>query len=249
MAGGIEHPGIRGFTSFGNEAVDKSALTNTFIPYGSSFYVKIESELFLPAPPPMLLEIKSAGEPVLRQKARNLTREEVLSPAIQQLIENMRETMHRAPGVGLAAPQIGLGLQLAVIEDKPEYMKEIRPEILAERQRRPVPFHVIINPKLTLETSPDKDFFEGCLSVPGLTALTLRASRVKVECLDHRGDLRTIQANGWHARILQHEIDHLNGTLYIDRMEPRSLCTLDNYSKHWKEIAVSEVRKKLTLET
>jgi len=194
---------------------------------------------------PALLEIKSAGEPVLRQTARKLSREEVLSPIVQQLIENMRETMYKAPGVGLAAPQIGMGLQLAVIEDKAEYMKDIRPEVLGERERRPVPFQVIINPVLTLESPLDADFFEGCLSVPGLTALVLRARRVRVEYLDHQARPRTIHASGWHARILQHEIDHLNGTLYIDRMESRSLCTLDNYSKCWKEMPVAEVRKKL----
>jgi peptide deformylase len=196
----------------------------------------------------MLLEIRSAGEPVLRQKARDLGREEILSPAIQQLLENMRETMHKAPGVGLAAPQIGLGLQIAVIEDKAEYMKDIRPEVLAERGRRPVPFQVVINPVLTLESAPDADFFEGCLSVAGWTALVLRASRVRVDCLDHRGNPRTIRASGWHARILQHEIDHLNGTLYVDRMEPRSFCTLDNYVKHWKDMAVAEVRRTLSRE-
>src|SRR5277367_5226045 len=149
---------------------------------------------------PTPLEIKSAGEPVLRQTARKLTREEILSPTVQQLIENMRETMYKAPGVGLAAPQIGLGLQLAVIEDKAEYMKDIRPEVLAERERKPVPFQVIINPVLTLEASPDADFFEGCLSLPGLTALVLRAGRVRVECLDHRARPQTIHASGWYAR-------------------------------------------------
>jgi len=193
----------------------------------------------------MLLEIQSAGEPVLRQKARDLGREEILSPAIQQLIENMRETMHKAPGVGLAAPQIGVGLQLAVIEDKAEYMKDIALEVLAERGRRPVPFQVIINPALTLECAPDADFFEGCLSIAGWTALVLRASRVRVDCLDHRGNPQTIRASGWHSRILQHEIDHLNGTLYVDRMEPRSLCTLGNYVKHWKDMPLPEVKKML----
>src|SRR5277367_2526947 len=110
-------------------------------------------------PPP--LEIKLAGEPVLRQAARKLTREEILSPTTQQLIEQMRETMYKAPGVGLAAPQIGLGLQLAVIEDKTDYMNDIAPKILAERERKPVPFQVIINPVLTHETGLDADFFEG----------------------------------------------------------------------------------------
>jgi len=194
---------------------------------------------------PETLEIKSAGEPILRQTARKLNREKILSPAIQQLIEDMRETMHKAPGVGLAAPQIGLGLQLTVIEDKVEYMKDIPPEVLAARERKPVPFQVLINPVLTLETAPNADFFEGCLSLPGLTALVLRASRVRVTCLDHKARPQTIKASGWFARILQHEIDHLNGTLYIDRMEPRSLCTLDNYSKHWKNLPISEVRRSL----
>ena len=124
-------------------------------------------------------------------------------------------------------------------------MKDIAPGILAERERKPVPFQVVINPVLTLESTPDKDFFEGCLSLPGLTALVLRASRVRVECLDHRAQPQTIHASGWYARILQHEIDHLHGTLYVDRMEPRSLCTLDNYSKHWKELAITEVRARL----
>jgi peptide deformylase len=194
---------------------------------------------------PAPLEIKLAGEPVLRQITGKLTREEILSPSTQQLIEQMRETMYKAPGVGLAAPQVGLGLQLAVIEDKAEYMKDISPEVLAARERKPVPFQVIINPVLTLETTPNADFFEGCLSLPGLTALVLRASRVRVECLDHRAQPRTIHASGWYARILQHEIDHLHGALYIDRMDPRSLCTLDNYSKHWKELAISEVKARL----
>ncbi len=196
---------------------------------------------------PAPLEIKSAGEPVLRQTSLKLSRENILSPAIQQLIEQMRETMYRAPGVGLAAPQIGHGLQLAVIEDKAEYTKDIAPKILTERERKPVPFQVIINPVLTLETAPDADFFEGCLSLPGLTALVLRASRVRVDCLDHRAVRRTIHASGWFARILQHEIDHLHGTLYIDRMASRSLCTLDNYSKHWKDIPVAEARKQFKL--
>jgi peptide deformylase len=195
------------------------------------------------------LEIKSAGEPVLRQKARTLTRHEILAPAIQQLIENMRATMYKAPGVGLAAPQIGLGFQLAVIEDKAEYMKDIRPEILAQRQRQPVPFQVLINPVLTLESPRNADFFEGCLSVAGLTALVIRASKVRVDYLDHHAQPQTLHAVGWHARILQHEIDHLNGILYIDRMEPRTLSTLDNYSKHWKDRPIEQVRKELMLPT
>jgi peptide deformylase len=194
---------------------------------------------------PGILEIKSAGEPVLRRTARPLSHTEILSREIQQLIENMRETMHKAPGVGLAAPQIGLGLRIAVIEDKPEYLKDIPGSTLAERERRPIPFHVVVNPVLTLESAPDLHFFEGCLSLPGLTAVVPRARQVKVEYLDQHGETVTLRADGWYARILQHEIDHLNGTLYIDRMETRTLSTLDNYSKHWKELPLAEIRGRL----
>ncbi len=113
----------------------------------------------------MILKIRSTGEPVLRERARPLRPEEILLPSTQELIASMRETMHDAPGVGLAAPQIGLPLQLAVIEDREEYMKDFTREMLAERERKPVAFEVIINPVLTLESEPEVEFFEGCLSL------------------------------------------------------------------------------------
>jgi peptide deformylase len=158
----------------------------------------------------MILKIRAAGEPVLRERARPLQPEEILLPSTQDLIASMRETMHDAPGVGLAAPQIGLPLQLAVIEDREEYMKDFSREMLAERERKPVAFEVIINPVLTLETEPE-----------------------------------VVRASGWHARILQHEIDHLSGALYVDRMRSVSLCTLENFTRHWKAKSIAEVKRLL----
>jgi len=157
----------------------------------------------------------------------------------------MRETMHDAPGVGLAAPQVGLPLQLAVIEDREENMKDLSRETLAERERKPVGFEVIINPVLTLESAPEVEFFEGCLSLPGLVALVPRARTVKVECLDAQARPKVIRASGWHARILQHEIDHLAGTLYVDRMRSTSLCTHENFARHWKGKSIAEVKQLL----
>ncbi len=156
--------------------------------------------------------------------ARPLTPEELRGPRIVQLIESMRETMYAAPGVGLAAPQIGEALQLAVIEDRPEYHQRLSPEELAELGRQPVPFHVIANPHLTVIDQGPAVFAEGCLSVPGYLARVARAQAVEVRALDHRGEPVTLQASGWYARILQHEIDHLQGTLYIDRMDTRSFA-------------------------
>ena len=193
----------------------------------------------------MRLKIVSAGEPVLRQSARPLTVAEIRRAAIQQLIEYMRETMHDAPGVGLAAPQVGQPLQLAVIEDKQEYLTGLTAEHVAERERRPVPFHVIINPVLNIASDADVEFFEGCLSVPGFTAIVPRARRVRVECLDHTGAARVIEASGWYARILQHETDHLQGTLYIDRMLSRTFCSVENHSRSWKTKSLAEVKAAL----
>jgi peptide deformylase len=160
-----------------------------------------------------ILPIVQTGDPVLRQLARALTAEEIASPAFGTLVDQMRETMRAAPGVGLAAPQIGLPFQLAVIEDK------IADK---ERDREAVPFHVIVNPVLTVEDPGPLVYFEGCLSVNGFAAKVSRARTVRVEALNEHGQPITIHAHGWYARILQHEIDHLNGMLYIDRMDTRT---------------------------
>ncbi len=193
----------------------------------------------------MKLKILQVGEPVLRQPARPLSSEEIRSRAIQQLIEWMRETMRDAPGVGLAAPQVGLSIQLAVVEDRAELLQFIAPERLAERQRRPVPFQVLINPRI--ETAgPEAEFFEGCLSVAGFGALVPRRLEAGVECLDHRGEPLSFRAEGWHARIVQHEVDHLAGSLYIDRMRSRSLTTMENLNRYWNDLPVQEAIARLT---
>jgi peptide deformylase len=191
------------------------------------------------------LKIVQAGEVVLRRRARPLLAEEIRSREIHELIEHMRETMHDAPGVGLAAPQIGLPIQLAVIEDCEEYQANLDPRLLAERERRPVPFHVIINPKIVSSAGGPVEFFEGCLSVEGFSAVVPRYSTVKVECWDENGIARMIEASGWYARILQHEIDHLHGTLYIDRMNSRTLTTVENLGRFWKDLPIAELRARL----
>jgi len=171
---------------------------------------------------------------VLRQVARLLTLEEIQSNEIQKLVVDMQETMRDAPGVGLAAPQVGLSLQLAVIEDREEYLKDISSDQLRDRERRPVAFHVIINPKIVEITDTKAEFFEGCLSLAGFSAIVPRACGVRVECLDERGQPETIGATGWYARVLQHEIDHLLGNLYIDRMHSRTFTSLDNWNRFSK---------------
>ena len=181
------------------------------------------------------LEIVQVGTPVLRQPARPLVPEEIGSERIQQLIADMRETMRAAPGVGLAAPQIGEGLQLVVIEDAPDYHAKLTPAELAAREREAVPFHVLINPTLTVRSDEVVSAYEGCLSFAGFNMIVPRARKVRVEALDEHGERFVKVATGWYARILQHEVDHLHGTICCDRMESRTLTTLANYTKYHRE--------------
>lgn len=196
----------------------------------------------------MTLQIVQTGHPVLRQVARQMSIEEIKSDSTKHLIAEMRDTMRAAPGVGLAAPQIGESLQIAVIEDPIDYLKDLSPEQLAKQQRSAVGFHVIINPKLTVVDDETVDFFEGCLSVVGFAAVVRRATRVRVECLNEEGEPVTINAHGWYARILQHEIDHLNGRLYIDRMHTRSFTNIENVDRFWKSKAIETVKNELHID-
>jgi peptide deformylase len=186
------------------------------------------------------LKILQVGERVLREEARALSEQEILSPPVQQLISIMRDTMRDAPGVGLAAPQIGIGFQLAVVEDRSEYISSVPREIVIERDRSPVPFHVIINPEISITTTATAEFFEGCLSLSGFVAAVPRATEVFVIALNERAERIEIRAHGWYARILQHEIDHLRGNLYLDRMYSRSFMTSEHYARYWVDVPVSE---------
>ena len=193
----------------------------------------------------MPLSIVEVGNPVLRRAAQPLSPDEIRSPEIQKLIRDMREAMHDAPGVGLAAPQVGHSIQLAVIEDRTQYHKDIAPEQLAAKERRSVPFHALINPRVVRRSDETREFFEGCLSLPGYTAIVRRAHAVTVDYLDKEGNSRSVEATGWYARILEHEIDHLQGHLYIDRMETRSFSSLDNFSEFWKNAPPTDALREI----
>jgi len=108
-----------------------------------------------------------------------------------------------------------------------------------------VPFHVIVNPAITLLEGERVEFFEGCLSVDGWLGLVPRAAAVRVDALDEKGEDVRLDVRGWHARILQHEIDHLHGTLCVDHMDTRTLTSHSNYSKYWRGRTIEDVRSEL----
>jgi peptide deformylase len=171
-------------------------------------------------PPPIV----QAGTGVLRRRALEVPSAMFGSSPLLRLVESMVEVMRIAPGVGLAAPQIGVPLRVFVAEDAAERMAHVSEEARGLRGRAPLPLTVLVNPTVTLVAGEQATFFEGCLSVRGYGALVQRAAEVRVTGVDPFGQPVALNLKGWPARIMQHEMDHLNGTLYVDRMISRSLA-------------------------
>ncbi|MFO0920740.1 MAG: peptide deformylase [Candidatus Saccharimonadales bacterium] len=183
----------------------------------------------------MLLKLYQAGQPQLRRKSKVVSKETLAKKQTQELIDLMIKTLRDCPGVGLAAPQVGENLRIFIVEDRPEYHEQFPKEIIKSQNRKPVSLKVFVNPKLEILEVDEALFFEGCLSVDGYVAVVPRAKKVKVEALDRNGRAISLIAEGWFARILQHETDHLNGTLFIDRMKNKSFMSLKNFSKSWRK--------------
>ncbi len=182
------------------------------------------------------------GHPTLRSVAQAVPPSRIAEPAIQKLIDDMIETMRAAHGVGLAAPQLGTSLQIFVYEMVPPEASPDAPEapdasaavpetptpetreparLAADAVRQvggPIPLHVVINPMLTPQSGELVYDWEGCLSIPDLRGLVPRHPAVRVRGLDRLGQALDYVAQGFEARIIQHEYDHLNGILFLDRM-------------------------------
>jgi peptide deformylase len=169
----------------------------------------------------MILKVARIGHPVVRATAREVPAEEVRSPGFQRLLDDMVETMHDYSGVGLAAPQVHVGLRVAVIEVRAS----------DDRSRQPVPLMAIVNPRLTPLGDEKIPGWEGCLSVPDLRGIVPRHRRVRLQALDGQGRDIDLEAEGFFARVLQHECDHLDGRVYLDRMDDmRSLTFLREFA-------------------
>ncbi|MBD1591780.1 peptide deformylase [Arthrobacter sp. S1_S22] len=184
--------------------------------------------------------IVQAGHPALRQRAAACDGQ--LSPdQLDRLIELMRQVMHEAPGVGLAAPQLGIPLQIAVIEDQ----YDVDPEAAALRERSPLEFVALLNPRYTPLGTEQASFYEGCLSLNGLQAVVARPEKVLLEFQAPDGSRVQREFSGWQARIVQHETDHLNGVLYVDRAQLRSLSSNAEYAARWAEPGIGKAREGL----
>jgi peptide deformylase len=188
----------------------------------------------------ILPQIIQAGHPVLRHVAAPFDGQ--LSDAeLGHLIDLMRSVMHKAPGVGLAAPQLGIPLQLAVLEDQ----FTVDPVVAAGRGREPLPFFAMLNPSYRPVGDKSVAFYEGCLSIGGLQAAVLRPESVQLDFTAPDGTQLERTFTGWQARIVQHETDHLHGVLFLDRAELRSISNNAEYSARWAQPDISLARQEL----
>jgi peptide deformylase len=161
------------------------------------------------------------GHPVLRERARPLDKSDIKSAAIQQLIDNMIDTMHEYHGVGLAAPQVHEGLRVfvALLDEDPDAKSEAA---------------VLINPEIAPNGSALEEGWEGCLSIPDIRGMVPRYTDIRLKALDRAGRTIELPLKNFPARVAQHETDHLDGVLFFDRMKSfNTLTFLDEYSRFW----------------
>lgn len=172
-----------------------------------------------------ILKVARLGHPVLRQISQPVSPEAIRAPEIQGFIDDLIETMEEYDGAGLAAPQVHVSRQIVVfqVEGNPRY-----PDAPS------IPLTVLINPRITATTEETAEDWEGCLSVPGLRGRVPRWTAVRVQAYDREGKSLDFEARDFHARVVQHECDHLFGKVYLDRM--RSMASL-SFLEEWGRYA------------
>lgn len=176
-----------------------------------------------------ILKVARLGHPLIRKMCAPLAREEVRSPWVQQIIDDMVETMREYDGVGLAAPQVHVSKQIAVIEVKNSSRYPEMPEI---------PLTILINPRIASRSKKLAEGWEGCLSIPELRGLVPRNESLVLEAVDREGNAVKIEAKDFFARVIQHEWDHLQGGVFVDRMTNlKSLTHLSEFGRYWVEHA------------
>jgi len=183
-----------------------------------------------------ILKIARMGHPVLAQKAAAVP--DPTAPAIRQLVRSMIETMADANGAGLAAPQVHVPLRLAIFQAPEERAEDNLSE--AERYDHTAPLTVLINPELEIVGDEMEGGWEGCLSIPGMRGFVERPAHIRYRGVDLDGKAIERTARGFHARVVQHELDHLDGILYPQRMRDLTKLIFESEARHWVPSAAEE---------
>lgn len=180
-----------------------------------------------------LLKIAHIGHPVLRQRAAEVTLDELRTPEVQRFIDDLIETMHDANGAGLAAIQVYRPIRIAAIEVKDNPRYPYKPNI---------PLTILVNPVLTPLTDETFDNFEGCLSVPNLRGVVPRFAEIRVNALTREGEPFERIVRGLTAGTYQHECDHLDGVIFVDRVkDPTTFCTWAEFDRYHKDAFIQRI--------
>ena len=183
-----------------------------------------------------ILKVAHMGHPVLRARARAIDVGEIKSSRIQQLIDDMFETMAEYQGVGLAAPQVHASVRL--------FVAGFAPDTEGEDDEERVPLMTVINPEITVAGPDMVEDWEGCLSIPDIRGKVPRARHIVLRAFDRKGKRFEIPASGFTARVIQHETDHLDGVLFFDRMSSFTTLTfLEEFGRYWSERGARAVRE------
>jgi len=224
-------------------AFSSSKLVNLTFSYNAIHMTRRQVSKWLPSSLRTLLNIDSlharqVGDPILREQAEAVDISTIHSPEFKQMVERMFKVMRKEKGQGISAPQIGVGLQVIAIEYTGQHIKELKDQGCTDKELKRmgialVPPRVFINPQVRIIDSTLLAFREGCLSIEGYSALVPRAKEIEITALDMESHPVTWRTVGWPARIIQHEVDHLKGNLYIDSMMYKSFMKNDwaNYIK------------------
>lgn len=169
--------------------------------------------------------VVQSGDSILRQTSAQVNPIDIPNTQIQTIISCLKETLERHDGLGMSACQIGIPVQISVVQVTPDQLKAWTPEEIKARDLQPVPLRVLINPEIKVTDKTVQTFREGCCSLHGMTAHVPRFSEVSVSYLDEKGEpVKNWKVRGWTARIIQHEIDHINGRLFTDIMKNKTLA-------------------------
>ncbi|XP_044126379.1 peptide deformylase, mitochondrial [Bufo gargarizans] len=185
----------------------------------------------LGAPSPPYKRVTQTGDPVLRVKTQAVPRDRISHPDTQVVLKRLVQLLESCGCVGLSAPQLGVPLRIIALELREEMCQLVPPDVRAQREMDPFPLKIFINPAMRILDSRKLSFPEGCSSIHGFSAVVPRYHAVEISGLNEKGEETSWKAQGWAARVIQHEMDHLDGVLYVDKMDPRTFVNVT-----WMEI-------------
>ncbi|XP_073440256.1 conserved oligomeric Golgi complex subunit 8 isoform X2 [Dendrobates tinctorius] len=215
--------------SFGS--IQSSRLCASWAGVKKRSYWKYLKRSILGAPSPPYKRVAQTGDPILRVQTQTVPPDHISHPDTQAILSRMVQVLKSCGCVGISAPQLGLPLRIMTLELREEMCQLVPPDVRTQREMEPFTLKIFINPTMRILDSRKLSFPEGCSSIHGFSAVVPRYHSVEISGLNEKGEATSWKAQGWAARVIQHEMDHLDGVLYVDKMDPRTFVNVN-----WMEV-------------